>query len=150
MEKCQHAPARNRTWDSSRRKVLTFMIYIRVIPSNACVSLGGRLLAMIPKRSGKGQNCALVCGGQMEQEGRRRMVKMSLVLVGFRPGPGSSVGRAPAASAGVPGSIPGWDMLAFFHPAELHLSRSFLLSNFKSSLPLSFILESFPQMPALV
>ena len=27
---------------------------------------------------------ALVCGGQMEQEGRSRMVKMSLVLVGLR------------------------------------------------------------------
>ena len=34
--------------------------------------------------------------------------------LGFGPGPGSSVGRAPAASAGVPGSIPGWDVLAFF------------------------------------
>ena len=50
----------------------------------------------------------------MEQEGRRRMVKMSLVLVGIRPGPGSSVGRVLAASAGVPGSIPGWDVLALF------------------------------------
>ena len=69
---------------------------------------------MVLKGSGKGQNRALVCGGQMEQEGRSWMVEMSLVLVGFRPGPGSSVGRAQAASAGVPGSIPGWDMLAFF------------------------------------
>ena len=33
----------------------------------------------------------------MEQEGRSRMVEMSLVLVGFRPGPGSSVGRATGA-----------------------------------------------------
>ena len=62
-------------------------------------------LYMVLKGSGKGQNCALVCGGQMEQEGRSRMVKMLLVR---------SVGRAPAASAGVPGSIPGWDVLAFF------------------------------------
>ena len=69
---------------------------------------------MVPKGNGKGQNRALVCGGQMEQEGRSRMVKMSLVLVGFWPGAGSSVGRAQAASAGVPGSIPGWDVLAFF------------------------------------
>ena len=69
---------------------------------------------MVPKGSGKGENCALVCGGQMEQEGSSRMVEMSLVLVGFPPGPGSSVGRAPAASAGVWGSIPGWDVLAFF------------------------------------
>ena len=57
------------------------------------------------------------------------MVEMSLVLVRFQPGPGSSVGRAPTASAGVPGSIPGWDVLAFFHPAELYLLRSFFLSN---------------------
>ena len=71
-------------------------------------------MAMVPKGSRKGQNRALVCGGQMEQEGRSRMVKMSLVLVGLRPGPGSSVGRAPAASAGVPGSLPGWDVLEFF------------------------------------
>ena len=84
---------------------------------------------MVPKGSRKGQNRALVCYGQMEQEGRSRMVEMSLVLVGFRSGPGSSVGRAPAASTGVPGSIPGWGVLAFFHPAELHLLRSFFLSN---------------------
>ena len=71
-------------------------------------------MAMVPKGSGKGQSRALSCGGQMEQEGRSRMVEMSLVLIGFQPGPGSSVGRAPAAFAGVPGSIPGWDMLAFF------------------------------------
>ena len=71
-------------------------------------------MAMVPKGSGKGQNRTLVCGGQMEKEGRSRMVKMSLVLVGFRPGPGGSVGRAPAASAVVLGSIPGWDVLAFF------------------------------------
>ena len=71
-------------------------------------------MAMVPKGSGKGHNRALVCGGQMEQEGRSRMVKMSLVLVAFRPGPGSSVGSALATSAGVPGSIPGWGMLAFF------------------------------------
>ena len=50
----------------------------------------------------------------MEQEGRSRMVEMSLILVGFRPGPGSSVGRAAAGSGGVTGSIPGWDVLAFF------------------------------------
>ena len=68
---------------------------------------------MVPKRSGKGQNRAVVCGGQMEQEGRRRMVQMSFVLVGFRPGPGSSVGRAPAASGGVPSSNPGWDFGLF-------------------------------------
>ena len=67
-------------------------------------------------------------GCKSEKECRSRMVEMSLVLVGFRPGPGSSFGRAPAASAGVPGSIPGWCVLAFFHPAELHLLRSFLLS----------------------
>ena len=85
---------------------------------------------MVPKGSGEGQNRALVCGGQMEQEGRSSMVKMSLVLVGFRPGPGSSVGRAPAASAGVPGSIPGWAVLTFFDPAKLHLLRSsFFLIN---------------------
>ena len=66
---------------------------------------------MVPKGSGKGQNRALVCDSQMEQEGRSRMAEMSLILVGFRPGPGSSVGRAPAMSAGVPGSIPGWDVL---------------------------------------
>ena len=64
----------------------------------------------------------------MEQEGRSRMVEMSLILVGFQPGPSSLVGRATAASAGVPGSIPGWSVLAFFHPAELHLVRSFFLS----------------------
>ena len=69
---------------------------------------------MVPKGSEKGQNRILVCGGQMEQEGRSRMVKMSRVQVGFWPGSGSSVRRAPAASAGVPGSIPGWDVLAFF------------------------------------
>ena len=86
-------------------------------------------MAMVPKGSGKGQKRALVCGGQMEHEGRSRMVKMSLILVGFRPGPDSSVCTAPAASAGLPGSIPGWDVLAFFHPAELHLFRSFFLSN---------------------
>ena len=84
---------------------------------------------MVPKGSGKGQNRVLVCGGQTEQEGRSRMTEMSLVLVGFRAGTGSSVGRAPAASAGVPGSIPGWGVLAFFHPDELHLLRSFFLSN---------------------
>ena len=71
-------------------------------------------MAMVTKGSGKGQNRALVCGGQMEQEDRSRMVEMSLVLVGFWPGPVSSVGRAPAASAGVPDSIRGWDVLAFF------------------------------------
>ena len=87
---------------------------IRVIPSDARLSLGGRPWAIVPKGSGKGQNRALVCGGQREWEGRSRMVKMSLVLVGFGPGPGSSVGRAPAASAGVPVSIPGWDVSAFF------------------------------------
>ena len=38
------------------------------------LSLGGRPLAMVPKGSGKGQNWALVCGGQMEQESRSRMV----------------------------------------------------------------------------
>ena len=69
---------------------------------------------MVPTGSGIGQNRALVCGGQMEQEGRSRMVEMSLLLVGLRPGPSSSVGREPAASAGVPGSIPGWDVLAIF------------------------------------
>ena len=69
---------------------------------------------MVPKGSGKGRNHALVCVGQMEQEGRSRMVEMSIVLVGFWPGPDSSVGRAPATSAGVPGSIPGWGALAFF------------------------------------
>ena len=82
-------------------------------------------MAMVSKGSGKGQNRALFRGGQMEQEGKTRMVEMSLVLVWFQPGPGSSVGRAPAASVGVPGSIPGWHVLAFFHLAELHLLRSF-------------------------
>ena len=81
-------------------------------------------MAMVPKGSGKGQNRALVCGGQMEQEGRSRM---SLVLVGLQPGPGSSVGRAPAASAGVPGSIPGWDVLAFY-PSSLTSSFKIFLS----------------------
>ena len=60
-----------------------FIIYIGVIPSDACLSLGGRPLAVVPKGSGKGQNRALVCGGQVEQEGRSRMVEVSLVLVGF-------------------------------------------------------------------
>ena len=69
---------------------------------------------MVPKRSEEGQNHAVVCGGQMEQEGRSRMVEMSFVLVGFRPGPGSSVGRALAPSVGVPVSIPGLSVLAFF------------------------------------
>ena len=46
---------------------------------------------------------------------------MSLVLVGFQSGLGSSVDRAPVASAGVPGSIPGRGMLA----AELHHFISF-------------------------
>ena len=82
---------------------------------------------MVPKGSGKGQNCALVCGSQMEQEGRSRMVEMLLVLVEFWPGPGSSVSRAPAASAGVPGSIPGWDVLAFF-PSCLTSSFKIFLS----------------------
>ena len=85
-----------------------------VIPSDACLSLGGRPLALVPKGSGKSQNRALVCDGQVEQECRSRMVEISLGQVGFQPGPGSSVARAPAASAGVPGSIPGWDVLAFF------------------------------------
>ena len=69
-------------------------------------------MAKVLKGSGEGQNRALVCGGQMEQEGRSRMAEMSLVLVGFRPGPSNSVGR-PAVSAGVPGSIPDWGVLAF-------------------------------------
>ena len=30
-------------------------------------------------------------------------------------------------SAVAPGSIPGWGVLAFFNPAELHLLRSFFL-----------------------
>ena len=47
----------------------------------------------------------------MEQEGRSRCHSFWL---GFGPGPSSSVGRAPAASARVPGSIPGWDVLSFF------------------------------------
>ena len=59
-------------------------VYIRVIPPNTCLSLGGRPLAMVPKGSGKGQKRALVCGGQMEQESRSRMVEMSLLLVGLR------------------------------------------------------------------
>ena len=67
-----------------------------------------------PERKRKGQNGALACGVQMEQEGRSRMVEMLLVLVEFWPGPGGSVGGAPAASAGVPGSIPGWGMFAHF------------------------------------
>ena len=83
-------------------------------------------MAMVPKGSGKGQNRALVCGGQMEQEGKTRMVEMSLVLVWFQPGPGSSVGRAPAASAGVPGSIPGWDVLVFFPSCLTSSFRIFL------------------------
>ena len=83
-------------------------------------------MAMVPKGSGEGQNCALVCGGQMEQEGRSRMVGMSLVLVGFRPGPGSSVGRAPAASAGVPGSIPGWVAVFIFSSLQSSFSFFFL------------------------
>ena len=70
-------------------------------------------MAMVLKGSRRGQNHALVFGGQMDQEGRSRMVEMSLVLVGFRPGAGSSVGRAPAASAGVPGTIPGWCLYGF-------------------------------------
>ena len=41
-------------------------------------------MAMVPRGSGKGQNRALVCGGQMEQEGKSRMVKVLLVLVGLR------------------------------------------------------------------
>ena len=71
---------------------------------------------VVPKGSGKGQNRALVCGSLMEQEGRGWKVEleMSIVLVVFRPGPGSPVGRTPAASAGVQGSIPGWGVLAFF------------------------------------
>ena len=70
-------------------------------------------MAIVPKGNVKGQNRALVCGSQIEQEGRSRMVEMSLVLVGFWSGPGSSVGRAPATSAAVQGSIPGWGVLAF-------------------------------------
>ena len=69
---------------------------------------------MVAKGSGEGQNRALACGGQMELEGRSRMVEMSLILVGFQPGPGSSVGRAPATSAEAPGSIPGWSVWHFF------------------------------------
>ena len=56
-------------------------------------------MAMVPERSGKGQNRAIVYGGQMDQKGRSRMVEvveMSLFLVEFQPGPGSSVGRAAA------------------------------------------------------
>ena len=52
------------------------MNYIRVIPSDARLSLGGRPLAMVLKGSGIGENRVLVCGGQMEQEGRSRMVEM--------------------------------------------------------------------------
>ena len=42
---------------------------------------------MVPKGSGKGQNRALVCGGQMEQEPskwQKQDGEMSLVLVEFR------------------------------------------------------------------
>ena len=69
---------------------------------------------MVQKGSGEGQNRALVCGGQMEQERRSMMVMMSLILVGFQLGPCCSVGRAQAVCAGVKGSIPGWDAMEFF------------------------------------
>ena len=71
-------------------------------------------MATVLKGSGTGQKRALDCGGQMQQEGRCKMVNISLVLVGFRPSPDSSVGRALATSAEVPGSIPGLGVLAFF------------------------------------
>ena len=61
---------------------------------------------------------ALVCGGQMEQEGRSRMVEMSLVLVA------RSVEQQQRLLESQVRFLAGtcWH---FFHPAELHLLRSF-------------------------
>ena len=65
---------------------------------------------MVPSRKRKEPRSRL-CGGP---EGEARWLRCHSFWLGFGPGPGSSVGRALAASAGAPGSIPGWDVLAFF------------------------------------
>ena len=66
------------------------------------------------ERKRKRPNRALVCGGQMEQEGRSRMVEMSLVLVGLWAWSRQLSWQSTSRVCWSPRIFPGWDVLAFF------------------------------------